>query len=178
MLEKKLSLAAQLPRTSGLQKTSEIWKKICPWQRSCPGQVVPSKKNEFWKKETAPGRAAAPDKWFLQKKAAFWKKVLPLAAQLPRTSGSIERKRPTAAAKRAWSAFSGVHGAEPLRMQGVWGAQPPRRQGGVGGRSPPAPLPRSVAARDGLRTSPPRGPQWDAQENVAFQCLLVEFQFE
>ena len=42
--------------------------------------------------------------------------------------------------QRARSAFLGVLGAEPARMQGVWGAQPPRKQGGAGAQrlSPPA----------------------------------------
>ena len=56
----------------------------------------------------------------------FLGKVLPQAAQLPQTSGSVAKKRPTAAAK----------GAE--RLLGGPGGGAPRKAGGCGGRSPPA----------------------------------------
>ena len=67
---KKMSLAAQLPRTSGLFK----------------------KKSNFREKCSGPGSAAAPDKWFVQKKSDFGEQVLPQAAQLPGTSGLFKTR--------------------------------------------------------------------------------------
>ena len=64
---------------------------------------------------------------------------LPQAAQLPQPSGSVEKKRPTVAAKGAECVLGGQDGGTP-RNAGVLGSQPPRKQGGAGGRSPPRPL--------------------------------------
>ena len=58
-----------------------------------------------------------------------WKKFCPRQRSCPRTSGSVARKRTTAAAK----------GAE--RLLGGRGAEPPRKAGGCGGAQPPR-LPR------------------------------------
>ena len=78
---------------------------------------------------------------------------------------------------RARSAFSGVWGRSPPEMQGVWGAQYPRRQGGAGGPHPPAPLSRSVAGRDGVRSPPlpsPGGmPNRKSPSRVTIQTSLV-----
>ena len=66
---------------------SNFWEAFCPRQRSCPGQVVSSKNRYFLpRKGSAPGSAAAPDKWRVQK-IRFLEKVLSQAAQLPQTSG-------------------------------------------------------------------------------------------
>ena len=89
-----------------------------------------NKTKQFVKKSSAPGSEAAPDKWLVQKKVGFPETVLHQAAQLPETSGSVAKMRPTAAAK----------GVE--RLLGGPGGGAPRKAGGAGGRSPPPPAPK------------------------------------
>ena len=60
------------------------------------------------------------------KKVGFLKKKkLPQAAQLPWTRGSVERKRPTSAAKGAERLLGGPGGGAPRNAGGCVGAQPP-----------------------------------------------------
>ena len=97
--------------------------------------VIFWKQSDYWQK-IAPGSAAAPDKWFLQKSRISEKTVLPQAAQLPRTrgffkkcwisgkkvlprtSGSVAKKRPTAAAKGAERLLAGPGGGAPWNAGG------------------------------------------------------------
>ena len=134
-----------------LQKTSTFWNKNLlqaaklPRKRGCF-----KKESRFSGKSSAPGSEAARDKWLLQKqrlifwkqicprqqswpgqvvsskKSIFWKKVLPLAAQLPQTSGSVARKRTTAAAKGVERLLGGPGGGAPWKTGRCGGAQPPR----------------------------------------------------
>ena len=50
-------------------ETIRFLENICHWQRNCPGQVASSKKIGFLGKSSAPGSAAAPDKWLGREKA-------------------------------------------------------------------------------------------------------------
>ena len=159
-----MSQAAQLSQTSGFFKNNEFLGKVLPQaaQLLQTGGFL-KEKNDSWK-SSAPGSAAAPDKWLVQKKRRIsgLGKVLPQAAQLPRTSGffnKISRISPTkicpkqlgcpgeVASSRKNVGFQQVarsrKRAQPLRPRawssfwGVRGTPSPGKQGRAGGRSPP-----------------------------------------
>ena len=102
-------------------------KSSAPGSEAARDKWFVQQKVQTSRKSSAPGSEAARDKWLVQQKSDSWEK------NLPWTSGSVSRKRTTAAAK----------GAE--RLLGVWGAEPPGKQEERGAQPPPPPPPNPIA---------------------------------
>ena len=98
------------------EQNVESLKKNCSWQRSCRGQVASSKRSRIsgknlpqaaklprtsgfckksliFEKRSAPGSAAALDKWFVQNKSDFEKKFCPRQRNCPGQWASSKRDR-------------------------------------------------------------------------------------